>query len=62
MKSYLVTTGTIFGLFAAFHVWATVTALHRLAIEPGLVLGRAAIAIAAGAVAIWAWRLFHSRT
>ena len=57
MKPFLVVTGTLFGLFSAFHVWATLTALNRLATEPGLVAGRAAIAIASGCLAFWAWRL-----
>ena len=61
MKPYLVITGTLFGVFAAFHVWATLTVLDRLTTEPGLVVGRAAIAIAAGALSLWAWRLFASR-
>jgi hypothetical protein len=60
MKPYLIITGTLFGIFSAFHVWATLTALNRLATEPGLVVGRAAIAIASGCLAFWAWRLARS--
>jgi tetrahydromethanopterin S-methyltransferase subunit E len=60
MKIYLVVTGMIFGLFGAFHIWATVIVLNRLSTEPGLVLGRAVIAIVACGVALWALRLFRS--
>ena len=60
MKPYLAVTGALFGVFGAFHVWATLTVLNRLTIEPGLVAGRAAIALAAGALSLWAWRLFRS--
>ena len=60
MKNYLAVTGTLFGVFAAFHVWATLTALNRITTEPGLVAGRAVIAVAAGAFSIWAWQLFRS--
>ncbi|HEX3067056.1 MAG TPA: hypothetical protein VHX14_00665 [Thermoanaerobaculia bacterium] len=60
MKPYLIVTGTLFGIFSAFHVWATLSALNRLSTEPGLVAGRAAIAVASGFLAIWAWRLARS--
>jgi hypothetical protein len=60
MKLYLVITGTLFGMFSTFHVWATLTALNRLTTEPGLVAGRAAIAIASGCLAFWAWQLARS--
>jgi hypothetical protein len=60
MKPYLVVTGTLFGVFAAFHVWATLTVLNRLTTEPRLVVGRAGIAFVAGGLSLWAWRLFRS--
>jgi hypothetical protein len=56
-KPVLLVIATLFGLFSAFHVWATLTALNRLVSEPGLVAGRAAIAIASGWMAFWAWPL-----
>ena len=59
MKNYLGVTGTLFGVFAAFHVWATLTVLNRITTEPGLVAGRAAIAVVAGALSLWAWKLFR---
>jgi hypothetical protein len=60
MKLYLIITGTLFGMFSAFHVWATLAASNRLTTEPGLVAGRAAIAVASGCMAFWAWRLARS--
>jgi hypothetical protein len=59
-KPLLIVITTLFGLFSAFHVWATLTALNRLVSEPGLVAGRGAIAVASGLVAFWAWRLARS--
>jgi hypothetical protein len=52
MKIYLAITGTIFGIFGAFHIWATVVALNRLSTEPGLAFGRAAIAAGACGLAL----------
>jgi hypothetical protein len=60
MKPYLIVTGTLLGIFSAFHVWATLTTLNRLASEPGLVACRAAIAVASGCLTFWAWRLARS--
>jgi hypothetical protein len=60
MKLYLAITGTLFAIFSAFHVWATLTALNKLTTEPGLVAGRTAIAVASGCFAFWAWRLARS--
>ncbi len=59
MKPYLVVTGTLFGVFAAFHIWMTLAALNRLTTETGLVVGRAAIAFAASGLSLWAWRLLR---
>ena len=59
-KPLLRVIATLFGLFSAFHVWATLTALNRLVSEPGLVAGRAAIAIASGCLAFFAWRWSRS--
>jgi hypothetical protein len=59
-RPLLIVIATLFGLFSAFHVWATLTALNRLVSEPGLVAGRGAIAVASGLVAFWAWRRSRS--
>jgi hypothetical protein len=59
-KPFLLVIATLFGLFSGFHIWATLTALNRLVSEPGLVAGRAAIAVASGCLAYWAWRSARS--
>jgi len=58
MKAYLITTGTLFGLFAAMHLVRVVEKWHLLATDPWFVLGNALIAVPSGALCLWAWRLF----
>ena len=57
MKAYLLTSGTVFAVFAATHFFITYE--HWRAPNPGLwsVLAPALIAIFAAALAIWAFRL-----
>jgi hypothetical protein len=55
MKSYLITTGTAFGLIAAVHVWRVIEEGPRLATEPWFVL----LTVAAAALSLWAWRLLR---
>ena len=57
MKPYVVVTGTLFSLFALVHIWQTAVSVDRLSTEPGLVAGRAAIALVAVGFAVWAWVL-----
>ena len=54
MKAYVITTGAIFGLITLAHLWRM--AVERpLATEPWYIL----ITLAAGALAVWAWRLLR---
>jgi hypothetical protein len=50
MKAYVVTTGVIFGVLVAVHVW-------RITVEPHLARDPAywLITAAAGAMSMWAW-------
>jgi hypothetical protein len=53
MKAYLITTGTVFGLITAAHVWRGFAEGPQLAKSPVFVL---LTALAAG-LSIWAWGL-----
>jgi hypothetical protein len=52
MKTYLVTTGTLFGLLTVIHIWRA-TQETQLATEPWYIL----ITLAAFALCLWALRL-----
>jgi hypothetical protein len=57
MKTYVMTTGVIFGLLALVHVWrVSVEGWH--AANPFFIV----ITIVAGAFALWAWRLARRST
>jgi hypothetical protein len=53
MKAYVMTTGSIFGLVVAAHVWRAVDEGPHLAADPVFIL-TTAIATALG---VWAWRV-----
>jgi hypothetical protein len=55
MKSYVMTTGVLFGLLAVVHLWRVVEEGPRLATDPWYVL----ITFAAAALCFWAWRLLR---
>lgn len=56
MKTYLVTTGTIFGLIALAHVARIVSEGPALAADPWFIL----LTVVAAGLALWAWRLVRS--
>ena len=53
MKTYVVTTGVIFGLITLAHIWRVIEEGPQLAREPWYVL----LTVAAAALCIWAVRL-----
>ena len=55
MKTYVMTTGAIFGLLTVAHLWRIVEERPLLATDPWYVL----ITIAAAALCLWAWRLLR---
>jgi hypothetical protein len=57
MKAYLATTGTIFGLLAAAHVWRIFAEWNPLAADTWYAAGIAAIGLASAALSVWAWAL-----
>lgn len=50
MKTYVITTGSVFGLLTLVHIWRIFEERH-LATEPSYLL----ITAAAGALSLWAW-------
>jgi hypothetical protein len=58
MKTYVMTTGVLFGLIAMAHVWRVVEEGPDLATNPWYVL----MTIAAAALCLWAWRLVRVST
>lgn len=55
MKAYLYTTGMLFAVIAVAHVWEVIDRSHVFASDVLIV------ALSAG-LAVWAWRLGHTRT
>ena len=55
MKTYVMTTGAIFGLLTVAHLWRIVEERPLLATDPWYVL----ITLAAAALCLWAWRLLR---
>jgi len=53
VKAYLISTGTIFTLIAAAHLWRISVEGRHLATEPLFLL----LTAAAAGMAVWAWRL-----
>lgn len=51
MKTYVITTGVIFGLLTVAHVWRIIEEGTHLATDPWYVL----ITVAAAALSLWAW-------
>ena len=61
MKPYLIVTGSLFGLLALAHVARTIAEWSRLATDPGFVVEGPGIAVVAGVLCFWAWRLVRRR-
>lgn len=53
MKTYVITTGVVFGLITLAHLLRIIAEGPRLLTEPAWVL----LTIAAGALSVWAFRL-----
>ena len=59
MKSYALTSGTIFVLVAALHVFVTYEHWRAARSHVGSVLAPAVVCILAAALGIWAFRVAH---
>lgn len=55
MRAYVLTTGVVFGLLTLAHLWRIAVEGMHLLTNPGWV----GITLAAGALAVWAWRLLR---
>ena len=53
MKSYVLTTGVVFGLLALVHLWRAIAEGPQLATDPWFLT----ITVLAGALSLWAFRL-----
>ena len=53
MKTYVITTGVIFGLLALIHIWRIIEEGSRLATDPWFIL----VTAIAAALSLWAWRV-----
>ena len=53
MKAYVITTGVVFGLLTAAHIWRAIEEGAHVASDPSF----AVITIAAAALCVWACRL-----
>ena len=58
MKAYLITTGTVFTLVTAAHVWRAISESAALARDPWFIL----LTVLAAALSVWAWRLLRVTT
>ena len=56
MRAYLITTGVLFLLVAAAHVWRVVAESRALASDPWFVL----LTVLSAAMSVWAFRLLRS--
>ena len=59
MKSYLMTTGSLFALVAVAHLLRTIAEWSRMP-DPGFLLEGPGLGLIAAALSIWAWRLFRA--
>lgn len=60
MKTYLFTTGVIFGLLTLLHVWRAIDDWSRSTIGPGLLLEMAALVALPGVFCVWAFWLLRT--
>lgn len=58
MKSYLITTGTLFGLLTLAHVWRVFEEGRHLVMDPWYVL----VSVISAAMCVWAFRLLRLST
>jgi len=55
MKAYLITTGTVFGLITAAHIWRMFAEGSHLATDPVFLL----LTVLAAGLSFWAWSLLR---
>jgi len=60
LRAYLVTTGTIFGLFSAGHLFELIAEWRPPVSDPWFMLGMAAIILVSAGLSVWAFRLLKA--
>jgi len=60
VKAYLLTTGTIFGLFAAAPVVELIAEWRPPASDPWFIIGISLIIVVSAAFCVWAFRLLET--
>ena len=60
VKTYLITTGTIFGLIAVLHLMRGIAERDMLSTAPGSFLAMAGLGLLAAGLSLWAWWLLRS--
>jgi hypothetical protein len=58
MKTYVMTTGALFGLLTLAHIWRIIEEGPHLATDPWYIL----ITVSAAALCVWAWRVLRLST
>jgi hypothetical protein len=58
MRTYVMTTGILFGLVTMAHVWRVLVEGPGLATDPWYIL----LTVAAAGLCLWAWRLIRRST
>jgi hypothetical protein len=58
MRTYVMTTGALFGLVTLAHVWRVLVEGPGLATDPWYIL----LTVAAAGLCLWAWRLIRLST
>jgi hypothetical protein len=56
MKTYVITTGSLFGLLVLVHLWRAVVEGPHLATRPEYVV----VTALAAAMCVWSWRVYRS--
>jgi EamA domain-containing membrane protein RarD len=56
MKSYVITTGSLFAVLVVVHLWRAVEEGPQLAARPEYIV----VTALAGAMCFWAWRVFRT--
>jgi len=59
MKPYLITTGLLFGLMAALHVWRAIAEWPAPTPDLEFILGMTALVVIPAVLSWWAWRLLR---
>jgi hypothetical protein len=55
MKTYVMTTGIVFGLLTLAHIWRAFVEGPHLATDPSFVV----ITVVAAGLSVWAWRVLR---